>query len=686
MTRRRVPIAQLPTHIRVEEAVEAACAQDIELIVAALSRRASVFVECDKALNLYLFLALRARFRRDKEVQLALIDGRHRGEGPDRGAIGNMLIQLTEAIRGETSRRVLVLPHLDLLTTSSGQLIAEAREALPLLYENPEVVLLGFRDPSLPVPRALEALFATRRVISGIPRAALPQLITQREARAIEAEGFDPFGLYKYVSGLNPVRCRQLLEQLAYRREAPPGRPNARRIYRLLRDQTQPGEAEIPSVDLDKDVAGYAEVKRRLKEEILDLIALKDTRDEAAEVEEIEALIPRGVILYGPPGTGKTFIAKAMATALDATIHVVSGPELKSKWVGESEENLRAVFRKARASAPALIVFDEIDAFAQHRERETGSGVEHSMVNQLLTEMDGFRANEQILIIGTTNLLSSVDVALLRPGRFEFLIPIPAPDAEERRAILDLYDARFKLGLDEPTRRYIVRRTAGETAEGMPYTGDHLYAIARGLKRRALRGGGALGVEDVERALSRHAGRRIKLCAEEERVVAHHEAGHALLAILLPEATPPERISIAADGGDSLGYVLRAARAKPYTLTAAALRAEICVGLGGYAAEHAFLGAPSIGALADLRQATEIAHAMVVHYGMSDLGPMSETAAPISEARAAQIDMETRRIIDEALSEALLVLKANAGMYQALVAQLIRDKVIDAAALEVKHG
>jgi cell division protease FtsH len=178
------------------------------------------------------------------------------------------------------------------------------------------------------------------------------------------------------------------------------------------------------------------------------------------QIERIESLIPRGMIFWGPPGTGKTLFAKAMATALGAAVTIVSGPELKSKWVGESEHNLRAVFMRARQSAPAVIVFDELDSFASARGRfDGGSGVEHSMVNQLLTEMDGFRKEELVFIVGTTNFVESLDQALMRPGRFEFVLHIPYPNAEDRRAILKVHDARLGTQLSAEALDYAVKRT-----------------------------------------------------------------------------------------------------------------------------------------------------------------------------------------------------------------------------------
>ncbi len=682
--KRRVPIDRLPTDVRIDDAVEAACAADVDFVCSRLGRGTSVLVECDKELTVHFYLAVRARMRAEKDApQLQLVDGRPRNEEEAcRGTLANMLGQLTDAIRGSVDRRVLVLPHLDVLATTHTALTAEARELIPLLYENPEVLLLAFRDPSLPLPRVIEHVFGARREVVGVPREVLPKLITQREARAIDAEHLDPYGLYKYVSGLNPVRCRKLFEQLRLQREAPPGRDGSSRAYRFLRRQTAADGVELPEVDLDEDVGGYDEVKTRLREELIDLLRRKDALDTQEDIAQLEGLLPRGIIFHGPPGTGKTYLAKALATALDATVIVVSGPELKSKWVGESEENLRRVFRQARACAPAVVVFDEIDAFAQARGTYQGSGVEHSMVNQLLTEMDGFRRNEMVFVVGTTNFLASVDGALLRPGRFEFLIEVPAPDAPDREAITRIYDRKMSLGLSDDVVAHMVRRTDGlaDHEQGLPFTGDHLYAVCRALKRQQIRDGTTtFTMADVDRALQRKTRRPVVLSAEEERVIAVHEAGHALLAMLLPGATPPERITIASDLEGALGYVLRAARSRPYAMTTTDMRAEVCVGLGGRAAEQMVFGDVSIGAWTDLRQATEIARAMVCDYGMSDLGAHAGDEG--SEARKSRIDVAVDGILEAEVHRAADMLEQNRALHTALVDALLERKVLDVAAL-----
>src|SRR5262245_40797558 len=452
-----IPESELPQELTAEQAVEAAYSTELAEVASRLQRALPCLIECDKELAPFLYLNLRNRLR-PHNLRCLYLDGRPRQEEQQgampMGMMGTMISQLREAVRGSVERRVVVLPHLDLLTTSQGGLTAEAREVIPLLYENPELVWLGFKDPSFPLPRVIDNLFPHRISLLGIGRSRLRHLVTQRESRKFGRE-FNPWNLYKHVSGVNAVRLRRLLSTLEG--EDYPADP--RKAYRQLRQATLVGSLEVPAIDLDRAIGGYAKVKDRLRKKILDVMASKDRSSDADEIGRYEELIPRGMIFWGPPGTGKTLFAKGMAASLGAAVTVVSGPELKSKWVGESEEGLRQVFHRARQSAPAIIVFDELDSFASARGTYTGSGVEHSMVNQLLTEMDGFRKEELVFVIGTTNFVEILDPALLRPGRFEFHLHIPYPDNDDRREILKIYDKKMKLQMSEETLEYAVRRT-----------------------------------------------------------------------------------------------------------------------------------------------------------------------------------------------------------------------------------
>src|SRR5436305_3130011 len=294
-----IPENDLPQEITVEGAVEAAYASELAEVASKLQRTLPTLIECDKEVGPYLYLNVRNRLR-NANLRCLYLDGRPRQEEQQgampMGLIGTMISQLREAVRGAIERRVVVLPHLDLLTTSQGGLTAEAREVIPLLYENPELVWLGFKDPSFPLPRVIENLFPHRASLLGIPRDRLGHLITQKEARKF-GKDFNPWGLYKYVSGVNAVRLRRLLSTLEG--EDYPGDP--KHAYRQLRQATLTGTLELPEIHLERDIGGYARVKKRLRSEILDVLAHKEQVADAAEVARLEELIPRGMIFWGPP-------------------------------------------------------------------------------------------------------------------------------------------------------------------------------------------------------------------------------------------------------------------------------------------------------------------------------------------------------------------------------------------------
>jgi cell division protease FtsH len=682
----------LPKELTPEAAVEAAYAQELAEIAERLSRGIPVLVECDKDLGPFLYVNIRNRLKQHS-LQCLYLDGRPRQQAPDaipKGFVETFIGQLRDAVRGAVERRVVVLPHLDLLTTSQGGLTSEAREVIPLLYENPELVWLGFKDPSFSVPAVIENLFPHRVSLLGLARPRLRYLVTQREARKFGRE-FNPWALYKHVSGMNAVRLRKLLTSL--QGEDYPADPRA--AYRQIRQVTMSGQLEVPNVDLERDVGGYAKIKQRLRAEILDVLAFKDRLTEADEVARVEELLPRGMIFWGPPGTGKTLFAKAMATAIGAAITVVSGPELKSKWVGESEENLRQIFHRARQSAPSIIVFDEMDSFAAARGTYTGSGVEHSMVNQLLTEMDGFHREELVFVVGTTNFVEILDPALLRPGRFEFHLYIPYPDSADRAEILRLYDQKMKLQMTPETLDFAVKRTSSfveGAAMGTRFSGDHLNALCRAIARFRLRESKTTPTQpaDIDRALTEWV-ERPRMTPLEERVVATHEAGHAVCALRCEHATPIERISIQGDSAGALGFVRYQDPAHRYVVTRGQLLDDLCILMGGREAELLLLDDLSIGSSGDLQRASAIARALVEEFGMggdavgvcrfqSDHGePQRRTDLSATQLEA--IDRRVRELLEEARQRAAQILSDNRALVETLRDLLLDKKVIDASGL-----
>lgn len=679
---------QLPQELDVDQTVEAAYAAELTEVSSRLQRGLPSLIECDKDLAPYLYVNIRNRLRA-VDLRCLYLDGRPRQEeqgGMPQGMMGTMITQLREAVRGAVERRVVVLPHLDLLTTSQGGLTAEAREVIPLLYENPELVWLGFKDPSFPLPQVIENLFPHRVSLLGIPRARLQHLITQAESRKF-GQNFNPWLLYKYVSGVNAVRLRKLLSTLEG--EDYPANPN--NAYRQLRQATLGSTLEIPEVDLEKDIGGYATVKKQLQTEILGVMQRKEELLEGEDIKRLEELIPKGMIFWGPPGTGKTLFAKAMATALGAAITVVSGPELKSKWVGESEDNLRQIFLKARQSAPAIIVFDELDSFASARGTYTGSGVEHSMVNQLLTEMDGFHKEEMVFVIGTTNFVESLDTALLRPGRFEFHLHIPYPDNDARREIIKIYDEKMKLNMTEEAIEYAVKRTGRGylTPTGTPFSGDHLNAMCRSIARLRLREDlkESTSPDDIEKALTEWIDRP-KMTKAEEWVLATHEAGHAICSLFCKNTPNIERITIESDNPWAFGYVQHQDHVNRYIQTRGYYFDAIVVALAAREAELLLLDDVSLGAVQDIQTATAIARDMVEVHGMGgpsvgveryrdDYHP-EQRRHGLSEAQKETIDRAIHEILEEGRKKAVEILTENKALIETLRDLLIEKRTIDA--------
>ncbi len=685
-----IPEEKLPAELSAFAAVEAAYPAEIARIVDSLRRGLPVLVEAEKELTPYLYKCVRDRLKKETPPrQFLYLDGRPISDMPQpqpgMGLVATILFYLREAVRGAVAERILVLPHLDLLTTSVGGLTSEAREVIPLLYENPELCFMGFKDPSFPLPKVIENLFPRRESLLGVPRDRLGALVTQRESRKLSADRtLKPYQLYKSVSGVNAVRMRRLLSTLTGEDYPTDTRP----AYAQLRQATLVGQLTLPDVDLQRDIGGYAKVKDRLNKEILDVLALKDASDDENSMKRIEGLIPRGMIFWGPPGTGKTLFAKAMATALGAAVTIVSGPELKSKWVGESEENLRQVFMRARQAAPAIIVFDELDSFATARGTYQGSGVEHSMVNQLLTEMDGFRKDELVFVVGTTNFVESLDPALLRPGRFEFHLHIPFPTGDDRREILKIYDQKLGLELSPRALEYAVKRTA-DLVEGQAtrYSGDHLQALCRALARARLREKrvGPLEIDDVEKALSSWA-ERPSLTPKEEKVVATHESGHAVAALFCPHSPPIDRISIRGDLAGALGFVSYSDPAHRYVVTRGQLLDQICTLYGGREAELLFFDDLSIGSAADIERATDIARALVEQFGMGGEGIGARRVEqsehdPLSENMKASMERAVSAILEEQRERAHRILEENKALVTTLTTLLLEKKVLDKEAL-----
>lgn len=673
-----VEISDLPSEIDIEDAVESCYGPDMNWAVEKLLRGSSVLLECDKAMVQFLYLGIRSRLRTAQRM-CRLIDGR-RVEGPG-SLVQKTISDLAATVQEVPGETVLVLPHLDLVTTTTRSgLTAEAREAIVWFYENPEITFLAFKDATFELPEVVSDLFPAQRSFAGIPRPFLPKVVLQKEARKFAFGTFRPYSLYKYVSGLNVLKLRRILEQFHDHRDFDPATPEtAQAILRDIRASTVQSSMDLPQVDLEKDIGGYAKVKAQLRRDLLDLYAWRDAADNQQDIEQVEGLLPKGIIFEGPPGTGKTFFAKALATALDATLQVVSGPELKSKWVGESEANLRRVFQQARESAPSIIVFDELDSFATSRGTYASGGVEHSMVNQLLTEMDGFHKDETVLVIGTTNFHESLDPALLRPGRFELQITIPYPGDADRKAILECYRKKFGFDMSDEVLDEAVRMTQGyvNSSNGTRFSGDHLYAICRSLQRNQLREGKhEIAAAEVQKVIENESDESVVLNTHEEHVVACHEMGHAIVAAVLEHSPWPEKITITPEG-QGLGYVIQEVKQNRYVTTEAELKAQLAVCMGGRAGEEVLVKEVGVGAASDLEKANEIATLMVEELGLGKgLGGRTFRERTASGAKVRKkLPPKTEEKVDQAiqylLDEALETARETCSKYKSKMVKFI---------------
>lgn len=400
-----------------------------------------------------------------------------------------------------------------------------------------------------------------------------------------------------------------------------------------------------------QDVAGVDEAVEELKE-IIEY--LKNPQ----KFVGLGAKIPKGVLLVGPPGTGKTLLAKAVAGEADVPFISISGSSFVEVFVGVGAARVRDLFAQAEALAPCIIFIDEIDAVGRVRGFSPTGGAEERehTLTQLLTEMDGFDPKKGVIIIAATNRPEILDPALLRPGRFDRVVVVDRPDLKGREAILRLHCREIKLAPDVELK-VIAARTPGMVGAELANIVNEAALLA------ARKGKDAVEMEDFEEAIDRVvAGLARKsryLSPEEKRRVAYHEAGHAICAAVFTPKEKVHRVSIIPRGVAALGYTLQLPEEEKYLLTKEELLAKVCVLFGGRVAEELVFGEVSTGAQNDLEKATEIARAMVLDYGMSEvLGPQTFRKrehlfldVPFKEREL--VSEETARLIDEEISKIL---------------------------------
>jgi cell division protease FtsH len=413
------------------------------------------------------------------------------------------------------------------------------------------------------------------------------------------------------------------------------------------------------------DIAGSDEAKEELRE-VVDY--LRDPK----RFKDIGAKVPKGILLHGPPGTGKTLLAKAVAHESGASFFSQSAASFVEMFVGVGAARIRRLFKAARKKAPAIVFIDELDAVGGHRGHDV-SGERDQTLNQLLVELDGFSARKDVVVIAASNLLEKLDTALLRPGRFDRQIFVSPPDVTGRERILQVH-TRNKPLADGIDFNILARQTSGLTGADLANICNEAAIFA------ARRGEHVVGMPDFDAALERVVAgmeSRRTLTDHEKRVVAYHEAGHALCGELLPSVDRVHRISIV-PRGKALGYTLNLPEEDRYLKTREELIDFMTMLLGGRAAEQLVFGSITTGAADDLKRVSEITRSMVAEYAMGT----GSTALPgladgAAEGTRRVHDQEVAELADEALRAAIKLLDTHRPQLDALAGRLLTNEVLE---------
>ncbi|HEX9683874.1 MAG TPA: ATP-dependent zinc metalloprotease FtsH [Acidimicrobiales bacterium] len=459
------------------------------------------------------------------------------------------------------------------------------------------------------------------------------------------------------------------------------------RVMQFGKAKTKSPVTDQPRVTF-ADVAGADEAVEELQE-------IKEFLEAPAKFQAIGAKIPKGVLLYGPPGTGKTLLARAVAGEAGVPFFSISGSDFVEMFVGVGASRVRDLFEQAKKSAPAIVFVDEIDAVGRHRGAGLGGGHDEreQTLNQLLVEMDGFDVRTGVILIAATNRPDILDPALLRPGRFDRQIVVDRPDLEGRKRILRVH-AEGKPLDDEVDLDLVARRSPGFTGADLANLMNEAALLA------ARRGKDTVGMSEMDDAVDRViAGPERKsrvMSDDEKRVIAYHEAGHAIVGHALTNTDPIHKVSVIARGR-ALGWTLALPEADRHLQTRSGLRDELAMLLGGRTAEELIFGDPTTGAANDIERATGIARSMVTEYGMSEsLGPqqLGQQQGEVflgkdmgrqrdySDEIAARIDAEVRVLLDAAHDEAEAVLAKHRKTLDALAGALMEHETVEGQRLD----
>jgi cell division protease FtsH len=442
-------------------------------------------------------------------------------------------------------------------------------------------------------------------------------------------------------------------------------------FWRMLQlmPKVKPAEVDTKSRSATTwaDVAGVDEVRAELQE-VVDF--LRNPR----QFERLGARVPKGILLHGPPGTGKTLLARAAATESGATFFAASASSFIEMFAGLGAARIRRLFKDARKKAPAIIFIDELDAVGTARSGHSLNREQDQTLNQLLVELDGFGGEDQVVVMGASNRLDQLDPALLRPGRFDRQVLVGPPDLGSREAILRVHTREKPLATDVDLPM-IARQTAGLTGAELANIANEA-AIFAGRENLSY-----VTQENFDAAMERIVAglqKRRVVTEKEKRVLAFHEAGHALMSYLMGELMPLQKVSIVSRG-DALGYAYYVPQEDRYVRTKEELIDSMKITLAGRAAEKVVFGRISTGAADDLEKVTTLARSMVFEYGMSDTVTSRTMRADnyaLSEETKRLRDQEQARLTDGAFNDAVRLLTKHRASLDRVASALLKKETL----------
>jgi cell division protease FtsH len=565
------------------------------------------------------------------------------------------------------------IKEIDIISDNLGEVTLTPEAVIKYNVQIPETNNLVDKQKSGSGPHYMVEFVSTDSFIAEIKE----QQKSFTDAERIYPEIVSPSGILNFLSSWGFMIIFLVFMYIMFSRMGGAGGPGGQ-IFNIGRSRATLFDGEAKVKITFNDVAGLDEAKEEIQE-------IVEFLKQPKKFTDLGGKIPKGALLVGPPGTGKTLLAKAVAGEAGVPFFSLSGSDFVEMFVGVGAARVRDLFKQAKEKAPCIIFIDEIDAVGRSRGKGAmpgGNDERENTLNSLLVEMDGFATDSGIIILAATNRPDVLDSALLRPGRFDRMISIDKPDIIGREAIFKVHLKPLKLSADVDPKE-LASQTPGFSGADIANVCNEAALIA------ARRNKTAVDMLDFQEAMDRVIGgleKKTKIISpEEKKIVAYHEAGHAVAGWFLEHANPLVKVSIVPRGVAALGYAQYLPK-EQFLYRTEQLLDEMCLTLGGRAAEEIVFGKITTGALSDLERITKSAYGMVTIYGMNDkIGNVSFYDSkqsdmtfnkPYSEETAREIDQEVRKIIDEAYQRTLTLLKGKRDELEIIAQELLTKEVL----------